>query len=364
MRLCDRYIFKEFVQAFLVGLVTAMLLVIALKFQQETTRLARDHASVGQLLQQIFWDLPNVLEMALPVATALGAALATNRLARDNELTVLRGTGTPLARLFLPFGVLGFFLALLGIYATNELQPRASEKRKELTGLSNAVNGAFEQEQTTRGGDKGEWLVQFQSGQRTSTTTWQLNNVSLIQKRRTLLAASATYDSNSGNWQLQNATEHRYDSQGTWIGQTTAPTWPAPIQARTDFSSTLPFWELQGGFQTPERFQNLQAAARSYAKLGNKKQALASETAGWFKLALSSMCFVFAICAPPLSFRFSKAGSFAGVLLSIIIVFVGWNTVLFMKSVALSGWIPPAACAFATHVLFLGIGLALLARAD
>lgn len=364
MRLCDRYLFKEFVQAFLVGLLTAMLLVIALKFQQATTQLARANATVGQLLEQIYWDLPNVLEMALPVATALGAALATNRLARDNELTVLRGTGTPLTRIFLPFGVLGLLLAVLGLVTVNELQPRASERRKQLLGMSRNVPGTMEIEQTTRGGDSGEWLIQFQSGQRTSTTTWELQNVALIQKTRVLLAAQARYDANSGRWSLQNVTEHRYDAHGGRTGQSTYPSYPTPLLVRTDFSSTLPFWELQGGFQTPERFQSLQAAARSYAKLGNKKQALVSETAGWFKLALSTMCFVFALCAPPLAFKFSKAGSFAGVLLSIVIVFVGWNTVLFMKSVALSGWIPPVLCAFATHVLFLVVGLVLLMRAD
>ena len=76
------------------------------------------------------------------------------------------------------------------------------------------------------------------------------------------------------------------------------------------------------------------------------------------------MCFVFALCAPPLCVRFSKAGSFAGVLLSVIIVFVGWNAVLLMKSVALSGWVSPLACAFATHVLFLITAALLLGSSD
>jgi lipopolysaccharide export system permease protein len=364
MRLCDRYLFKEFLQAFLVGLITAMLLVIALRFQQATTQLARDHATLGQLFQQIYWDLPNVLEMALPVATALGAALATNRLARDNELTVLRGTGTPLARIFLPFMALGLLLALAGLYSANQLQPLAAERRKQLASQATPQQGAFEQGQTVRGGKDGEWLIQFQEGARTTETTWKLFNVSLIQKERVLLAKEATYSANSGQWSLKNATEHRYDSAGRLLSELQRPTWPEPIVARTDFSSSLPFWELQQSFQTPLRFDQLGAKAQAAAKNGNKKQALEYETARWFKLALSSMCFVFALCAPPLSFKFSKAGSFSGVLLSVIIVFIGWNTVLFMKSVALSGWVPPVLCAFSTHVLFLLAGLWLLFRAD
>jgi lipopolysaccharide export LptBFGC system permease protein LptF len=238
------------------------------------------------------------------------------------------------------------------------------QRRKQLASQATPQQGAFEQGQTVRGGKDGEWLIQFQEGARTTETTWKLFNVSLIQKERVLLAKEATYSANSGQWSLKNATEHRYDSAGRLLSELQRPTWPEPIVARTDFSSSLPFWELQQSFQTPLRFDQLGAKAQAAAKNGNKKQALEYETARWFKLALSSMCFVFALCAPPLSFKFSKAGSFSGVLLSVIIVFIGWNTVLFMKSVALSGWVPPVLCAFSTHVLFLLAGLWLLFRAD
>lgn len=115
MRLCDRYLLKEFLTAFLLGLTTAVLLVIALRFQTVATQLARDHAPLLRLVTQIVYDLPRVLEMALPVATALGAALATNRLARDNEILVMRGTGTSLSRVFRPFFLLGIALSCLGL---------------------------------------------------------------------------------------------------------------------------------------------------------------------------------------------------------------------------------------------------------
>ena len=362
MRLCDRYLLREFLQAFFVGLVTAVLLVVALRFQQAVLQLAQQRGPVSQLLQQILWDLPNVLEMALPVATALGAALATNRLARDNELTVLRGTGTSLVRLFLPFILLGIFLAGLGLYNANTLQPLAVTKREALSGLSQSAIGTFEPAQATRSGAQNEWLIQFERGQKTSETLWHLETVSLIQKTRILLAPEATYDSSTGRWTLQKVTEHRYDSKGKLLQETKLPT--QIVTARTDFSGALPFWGSQQSFQTPLSFAQLTEAATKETRRGNKKKALELETARWFKLALSSMCVVFALCAPPLSLRFSKAGSFAGVLLSVIIVFVGWNTVLFMKSVALSGWVPPLYCAFSTHLLFLLAGLFLLARSD
>jgi lipopolysaccharide export LptBFGC system permease protein LptF len=362
MRLCDRYLLREFIQAFFVGLITAVLLVVALRFQQAVLQLAQQRAPASQLLSQILWDLPNVLEMALPVATALGAALATNRLARDNELTVLRGTGTSLVRLFLPFIFLGIFLAGLGLYNANTLQPLAVTRRETLSGFSQSAIGTYEPAQATRGGAQNEWLIQFERGQKIGETLWRMETISLIQNAHVLLAPEATYDSSTGRWTLQSVTEHRYNPLGKLLQETKAAT--QVVTARADFSGSLPFFSGQQSFQNPLSFEKLTQAAAIEARRGNKKKALELETARWFKLALSSMCAVFALCAPPLSLRFSKAGSFAGVLLSVIIVFVGWNTVLLMKSVALSGWVPPVYCAFSTHLLFLLAGLFLLARSD
>jgi lipopolysaccharide export system permease protein len=69
---------------------------------------------------------------------------------------------------------------------------------------------------------------------------------------------------------------------------------------------------------------------------------------------------VFALCAPPLALRFSRSGGFAGVLLSIIVVFVAWNTLLLMKYVGLGGYLPPAVAAWTTNGIFTLLGLWLL----
>jgi hypothetical protein len=72
------------------------------------------------------------------------------------------------------------------------------------------------------------------------------------------------------------------------------------------------------------------------------------------------MCFVFALCSPPLSLRFARTGAFTGVLLSIVVVFVGWNTLLLMKGVALGRAYLAALAALSTPILFTCLGAWLL----
>lgn len=365
MRRVDRYLLKEFFQAFSVGLITAVLLVIALRYQSAVAQLAKDKAPLSFLFFQIFYDLPTVLEMALPVSTALGAALATSRLARDNELTVLRGTGKPLTRIFLPFLALGGILAGAGLYTANVLQPRAAQAQRNQSQTNQGGIARSEGALVTRAGEKSEWLVQLAAERVFEESRHLMDRICLIEQRQdgtvqVLLAPTGEYNSTTGRWLLQNVVEHQYDAHGKRLREVKFPS--KELILKVDLSREFRFWDLNQ--QARYSFQELSQAAKEARLRGDTKKALELETGRWFKLALSTMCLVFSLCAPPLVLRFSKAGSFAGVLLSVILVFVGWNTVLLMKSIALSGWVPPVVCAFATHTLFLIVGLFLLARSD
>ena len=46
------------------------------------------------------------------------------------------------------------------------------------------------------------------------------------------------------------------------------------------------------------------------------------------KYALPFVCLAFALVAPPLALRFARTGAYIGIFISIILVWVGWNTLL------------------------------------
>ena len=75
------------------------------------------------------------------------------------------------------------------------------------------------------------------------------------------------------------------------------------------------------------------------------------------KLALPFVCFAFALCAPPLALRFARAGAYVGIFLSLVMVWVGWNTLLLTKFLGLSGKIPPFIAAWSPDILFAVLGL-------
>jgi lipopolysaccharide export system permease protein len=168
-------------------------------------------------------------------------------------------------------------------------------------------------------------------------------------------AESADYE--NGVWQMKSVVYHRYDKEGFATFDVAAKT--ATLNLRIDFSQGS-MGGVSGQSDNEMTFAELTQRQEAAARQGQTRAALEYDVARWFKLSLPMMGIVFALCGPPLALRFSRAGSFTGVLLSIITVFVAWNTLLFMKAVGLGGYLPPAVAAWSTNVLFTLIGLWLL----
>jgi len=101
-------------------------------------------------------------------------------------------------------------------------------------------------------------------------------------------------------------------------------------------------------FRLPERTFNMislqlplysPAATASFRDLGARLAM--QKRSGWIspqdlleynlKLSVPLSCLVFAIVCPPFALRFARSGGFMGVLLSICLVFVYWNTLLAAK---------------------------------
>ena len=82
------------------------------------------------------------------------------------------------------------------------------------------------------------------------------------------------------------------------------------------------------------------------------------------KLSLPFLCLAFALFAPPLTLRFARQGAYTGIFLSILMVWVAWNTLLLGKFLGLSGKLPPVYAAWAPDALFMALGLLFLWRME
>ncbi|MCX8160530.1 MAG: LptF/LptG family permease, partial [Candidatus Saccharicenans sp.] len=126
MKILDRYLLREVVLAFLVslGFIVLVLLMNELFYLAEIF-LTRD-VPAGVILRVLFFLLPSILSLALPLAFISGVLGGLGRLAGDRETEALRLLGISPGRVLKPVLLLGTILCLIDLSFTFWLAPAAN----------------------------------------------------------------------------------------------------------------------------------------------------------------------------------------------------------------------------------------------
>src|SRR5918998_3900607 len=119
MRISDRYVFAELILPFFIGTLAVLMMLVGNTLFQYLAQMLRERWPLGFVARALVLNIPTVLVLTLPVATALAASLATNRMARDLEITVLRGGGPPLLRIFFPILLFGAIISAANLYISD-----------------------------------------------------------------------------------------------------------------------------------------------------------------------------------------------------------------------------------------------------
>jgi lipopolysaccharide export system permease protein len=127
-----RYLLKEIVPAFLVGLTGFTFILLTGRILQLTELFVNKGVPLGYILRLLYLLFPSFLVLTIPMATLLSVLLTFNRLSSDNEITALKASGVSLYQLVPP--VLAF---ALGAYAATtalslHFVPRANEGSRAL----------------------------------------------------------------------------------------------------------------------------------------------------------------------------------------------------------------------------------------
>lgn len=368
MRLLDRYILTEMIMPFVAGILAVLMMLVGNTLFALVDVILKNHIPLIVVTRLVVFNLPTVLVLTMPVGVALSGAMAVNRLARDNEVTVMRMAGVPLRRIFLPVFVVGLAASIVSFTIGEHVVPWSQQQFQKTQAAmfgyaltespSLAANRVFHYDNYT-------FFVAAAARDPRDAQVFHLQQVLIIENPvglapfpRFYTAVSANYK--NGLWTLYDVAMHSLDNQGFTSLETHA------ARMLFDLRAPLPTIgdDANGLGNQPD--------ALTMAQLGDKisvmrKTGLDSreyEVAYYFKLSLPFLCFCFSLCAPPLSMRFSRTGSFVGVLLSIVMVFVAWNTVILAKAFGIHGYIAPVVSAWTADALFAALGLYLLWRME
>ncbi len=357
MRLFDRLLLSDLVVPFLIGVFTFAVILLGDIARQIGSTLLNARTPPWLVAQYLWLRSPGAFVWAMPVGTLVAVSLAMARATREGEITAIRAAGVGLLRLCLPFFVAGA-AATVGAFALNEwVVPDANDAAGRVMDRIRMTQPVLREEHNQLFRDR-EGRV-FYVGHMNADTNF-LENVVIW-----------SFDAQG---RLRDITQARYaDLQGRvwWLheGQSQGfSEWDRPEAPRRFDTRRVELWaalqnyyaEKRSAFEMSARELRDQVAVLESA--GRNARSLQVELQ--FKYSIPAACLVFALIGAPLAFRYARWGAFGGLLVAILIVFLYNGVRSWTLAFGLAGTLPPIAAGWLQNVLFAGIGLVMLWRAE
>jgi lipopolysaccharide export system permease protein len=115
------YLLREILPSFLLGLVGITFVLLTGRILQLAELFVNKGIGLGYILTLLYFLLPTLLVLTIPMSTLLSVLLAFNRLSSDNEITAMKASGVSLYQLTPPVIFFAAFTyvatSLLAIYA-------------------------------------------------------------------------------------------------------------------------------------------------------------------------------------------------------------------------------------------------------
>ncbi len=368
MKLVDRAVAREMVVPFLIGQAAVVLMLTGTVLYNNADTFLSFNIPAAGIAKIAFYFMPYLVGLTMPVATAIGASLAVSRLSRDAEITVMRAAGISLRRIFASIFVTGIVMSVAAFAFGEKVVPWANRQyERTMTELSRGVRFLSPREgQVVQSADRRYTVYVGRISQLRGKS--RLHDVTLLVRppegRLPTVMQAETADYADGRWTLHDARIHVYEDHGDREVFTRSRTlhldFRLPERMFNMISLQLPLYSSAASIP----FRDLASRIAFQRQTGyvNPQDLLDLH----FKLSVPLSCLVFALVCPPLAMRFARAGGFMGVLLSIILVFVYWNTMLAARIIGsrFPEVLPPIAAAWGQNGIFTLIGLWFLRKSE
>ncbi len=350
MRLTDKSLLSELIVPVLIGLLAFLLMLVGNTLYQLLDRMFQDKWPVGYVARVLLFNIPTVLVRTLPIAAAVGASLATSRLARDGELTALRASGVSLRRVFAPLAVVGLALSATGIYLFERVVPWAWQEQRDVQKILTNLPENVIESATTIEIDSYVFSFARAEGKKApdGQKTFVVYDATVLE--RTTGAPPRISNAARGEYRAQQFTfndvvVHAFHPNGTADYNLTA---------RTEEISVILEKQKGYGFVGDDQLENLpsEELLKRAREERDPKRAVVYEVKRWGKLGLPLMCLPLALFAVPLAIRFARAGTFAALMLALVIVFLAILALTGAEVIALNRWVPPLPAALLPATLF------------
>lgn len=401
MNLLTRYIFKEMVGPTALGFTFYTFIILMRNLFDMAGMIIRRSLDGGAVARLLFYSLPNIVVLTIPMSLLFGILIAVGRLSADSEIVAMKALGISTRTIYRPVFLFSLAMFLLNVYLMNSVLPRGNQQfvalRAELMTSSvekvvkpRVFNDQFENlmlyvrdVDPATGRWKGVFVADSRAEEPEALTPQDLaDELAERQAQSDDLGALARRGSGQriivaeeGNlavvrpskdiWMnLKEAETHvlapqrpdRYDHTRNATQRIRLPTPGAP---RTTGPMTRSFSEMNLS-ELLEQERTLRSGSTESDRTSRNLARVEIHK----KLAIPFACIAFGVLGLPLGITNRRGGKSSGFSLSIAIILFYYVMLTNGQQLAGAGKISPAVGMWAPNVVLLAVGAYLLSRAN
>ncbi len=361
MKLLDRYLGRQFVGPFLVGVAAFVGILLGVGQIYEAVKLVlRENLPVGLVVQAFMLRIPMVVALTMPMATVFASLMSSGELSSHGEIVAMRAGGVSIWRLSAPAIIAGVCVSIVAFTIDEAVGPACNRRATQLTdnwleehaNVSRPVTLTLPSEGTPR------LLLHCEE---LNVKRLEMTNVLIVELHGddspdTYFAPKAVWQRDT--WLLEGAVREWHTDKGyrkAFIGRTEYPIGKTPQELR------------EGRARKPEDMtltQLLEETARIKAhppaRGKDSQRPLRLLQHYHIRIATPWAAVCFAILGFPLGMRPQRTSTGVGFGLSLAIVFVYYIAFNVLRAFGEQGDISPLIAAWLPNLVVIGVGIGLM----
>ncbi len=363
VKIIDRYIIKELIPPFFLGLLLFTFVLLINRIFKLTDLIVAKGVPMTEVLRLVSYIMPSFLTLTIPMALLLATLVAFGRLSTDSEIVALKATGFSIYRLMVPVFAMSLVTAAVTAYFSLYLGPhKARNFEKEVFTI--ARTHAFADIEEGVFNDSFKNLVIYANKVPSPNVMDGVfisderdpNDPYVIIARQGIL----NMDMSTGYAYLvlKDGSIHRKENKSGSYQE---------IKFDNNTLSINLYQKFLGGSDADKRDKRemslgeLRDVARRMAEAGKHSYDLMTEYYNRFTIPLA--CIIFGIVGPPLGMFSRRSGKSSGLTVALVVFTLYYLLMKGGEDMASAGRFPPLLAALLPNLAVGALGVYLVASA-
>lgn len=350
-KIFKRYVLKEFTIPFLMGVFGMTVILMSDLLFELMDYLVSRRTPLDVTLKLIWYKLPEIILLTLPVAVLLAVFMSIGRLVKDSEMTVMRTAGISFFSLVLPLIILGVIISGFAFFLGDYIVPTANAGFEEVIRKVIFQDNLPQVEEDVFFKGTGNYYFYVRYVDRTNGI---MKDVLVYQTNYTgvpelISAKEASYEEKT--LILRDGVSRDFDEAGFVTSEKKFG--EVSINIGQDLETIFGVQKGTSEMTRKELAEQIAIFSRSGA---NVNELIVDYHR---KISIPLVSLVFVLLGAPLSIKFGKGGTFLGVGLAIGIALLYYVLSALFRTLGGEGVISPILGAWFPTILFLILGTTL-----